>query len=170
MLKRYLECGRIVSTHGVRGEMKVEPWCDSAEYLRSFKTLYFDGKGEKPVLVKAVREHKGMALVTLEGVDDMDAAIALRGRLLYLDRNDAPKDDKPFLQDLIGLSVTDIDSGRVYGTLHDVLETGANNVYDIRDEDGKQRLVPAIDDVIIETDFEAGIMHIRPLEGLFDED
>ena len=169
MLKRYLECGKIVSTHGVRGELKVEPWCDGAEYLRGFKTLYLDAKGEKPLKVISTREHKGMALMMLEGIDDMDKAIAMRGKVLYLDRQDAPDDGQPFLQDLIGLSVVDVDSGCEYGKLHDVIETGANDVYDIRDAAGKQRLVPAIPPVIIETDFDAGVMRIRPLEGLFDE-
>ncbi|MCL2069326.1 MAG: PRC-barrel domain-containing protein, partial [Oscillospiraceae bacterium] len=92
-----------------------------------------------------------------------------RGKIIYINRSDAPDDGKPFLQDLIGLTVLDADTGEIYGKLHDVLETGANDVYSIRDESGRERLVPVIRQVIISTDIEGGEMRIRPLAGLFDE-
>jgi 16S rRNA processing protein RimM len=168
--KRYLECGKIVSTHGVRGELKVLPWCDTPEYLCGFGTLYLDAEGKAACRVLGARPHKGAVLLLLEGVSSIDEAVPLRGKTLFLDRGDAPEDGRLFLQDLIGLTVKDADSGQVYGKLHDVIETGANDVYDLRDENGRQRLIPAIPQVVLETDLDAGVMLIRPLEGLFDAD
>ena len=170
MRKRYLECGRIVSTHGIRGEVKVQHWCDTPEFLCGFKTLYLDAGGQRPLRVEAARPHKGMVLLLLEGIGSIDDAVTLRGKTLYIDREDAPDDGGHFLQDLIGLTVRDADSGQVYGTLHDVLETGANDVYDVRDASGKQRLVPVIPQVVERVDVDGGEILIRPLEGLFDED
>lgn len=168
-MKQYLEIGKIVSTHGIRGELKVQPWCDSPEYFCELGTLYFD-KGQTALKVTGARPHKGMVLLTLEGIGDLDAAAALRGRILYMNREDDPDGGEGyFLQDLIGLAVKDADTGEVYGKLTDVLETGANDVYALKNEAGKQLLVPAIPDVVLEIDIEAGQMLIRPLEGLFDD-
>jgi len=166
--KRYLECGKVVSTHGVRGEVKVKPWCDSPEFLCEFETLYLDGQGQKPVRVISARSHKGMALLLFEGTGSIGEAASFRGKVLYIDRNDAPDDGKPFLQDLIGLTVRDADTGEVYGKIADVIETGANDVYIVRDDAGRERLVPVIPQVIIKTDINGGEIIIRPLEGLFD--
>ena len=168
MRKKYLECGKIVSTHGVRGEIKVKPWCDSPEFLCGFKMLYLDAGGEKSVRILSARVHKGMALILLEGVGSIDEAAALRGKVLYIDRSDAPDDGKPFLQDLIGLIVRDTDTGEIYGKLADIIETGANDVYIVRAESGRELLVPVIPQVIIKTDIDGGEITIRPLEGLFD--
>lgn len=171
MEKRYLECGKIVSTHGVRGEVKVQPWCDAPEFLLQFGTLYFGG-GTAPVKVEGARVHKGMVLLKPQGVDTLDQAAALRGRVLYLDREDAPPEDgRYYIQDLLGIAVRDADTGAVYGTLTDVIATGANDVYEITTPAGKKLLAPAIPQVVLATDVAAGTMEIRPLKGLFaDED
>ncbi len=87
MKKQFLEIGKIVSTHGVRGEVKVLPWCDSAEFLTEFEELYFDG-GKTPVQIENARVHKGMAILKLEGVNTMDQANLYRGKVLYMDRDD----------------------------------------------------------------------------------
>ncbi|MDL2233935.1 ribosome maturation factor RimM [Ruminococcaceae bacterium OttesenSCG-928-L11] len=169
MRKRYLECGKIVSTHGIRGEVKVQHWCDGPEYLTEFSTLYLD-KGEIPMAVEKARTNKDMVLIKFRGVDDMDTAGTFRGKILYLDREDAPEDDGVFLQDMLGLEVFDIDTGVCYGKLTDVLHTGANDVYEITDDEKKKRLIPAIPPVVLGMDLEAGRMEIRPLEGLFDDE
>ena len=168
MRKQYLECGKIVSTHGVRGELKVTPWCDSPEFLCGFETLYLDANGERAVKTVSARVHKGMALILLEGINSINEAAALRGKILYINRDDAPDDGKPFLQDLLGLIVRDADTGEIYGKLADIIETGANDVYVVRDDSGHERLVPVIPQVIIKTDINGGEISIRPLEGLFD--
>lgn len=169
MQKQYLECGKIVSTHGILGELRVQPWCDSPEYLCDFRTLYLQN-GENALTVERARVHKNMVLLKLKGFDSLDDAVTLRGKVLYINRDDDAEDSAVFIQDLIGLTVLDADSGRCWGKLTDVFPTGANDVYAIADESGKQRLIPAINDVIIETDIEGGTMKIRPLKGLFDDE
>jgi len=167
MKKKFLECGKIVSTHGLRGEVKVLPWCDGPETLCSFATLYLD-KGAVPMKVEKARTAKSMTLVKFAGVDTPEAAQALRGKVLYLDRaDDTLEEGQYYLQDLIGLSVEDADTGAVYGKLTDVSETGANQVYHIAFPDGKIQLIPAIPEVVVRVDVDAGKMLIRPLEGLF---
>ena len=89
MIKEYLDIGQIVGTHGVRGEMRVNPRCDGPEFIKQFKTLYFDKKGEKPVKVISSRVHGNLALVKLEGVYTVEGATALRNRVLYMKRSDA---------------------------------------------------------------------------------
>lgn len=170
MQKKYLEAGRVVGTHGVRGELRVDSWCDSPEFLSGFKKLYWD-EGRKPVEVLAARPHKTLVLMKLAGIDTATQADVLRGRILYIDRADArlPKDSY-FIQDLLGLSAVDADTGVSYGKLTDVFKTGANDVYEITGDNGKQYLIPVIPDVIIETDLEAETLRIRPIRGIFDED
>lgn len=169
MLKRHLECGKIVSTHGVRGEVKVQPWCDTPEFLLDFGTLYLDG-GSIPLQVEAARVHKGMVLLKAKGIDTLDAAAALRGRILYMDREDAPAEEgRFFLQDLLGMTVRDADSDEVYGKLTDIFFTGANDVYEITTPAGTRQLAPAIPQVVVETDIAGAVMRIRPLKGLFDD-
>lgn len=170
MRKQYLECGKVIAAHGVRGEVKVEPWCDSAEFLAGFSTVYLK-KGQQPLEVEGARVHKSMVLFKLRGIDSVDDAVTLRGKIVYIDREDAPAEEgRHFIQDLIGLSVSNIDTKKDYGRLVQVLATGANDVYVIEDEQGVQRLVPAIPEVIRELDVDGGVLRIRPLKGLFDDE
>ncbi len=168
MQKNLLEIGKVVNIHGLRGDVKIQPWCDSAGFLCEFDTLYrADGT---PMSVASARAHKGVAVVRFAGIDTPEQAEALRNTVLYMNRADVELDaDTYFIRDLIGLQVLDADTGAVYGRLEEVLETGANDVYTIRTPEGKQLLFPAIGDVVVETDLEQGIMRIRPLEGLFDD-
>ena len=168
MQKRYLECGKIVSTHGLRGEVRVQPWCDSPDFLVGLPTLYLDS-GATPVTVREARAHKNVLILKLAGVDDIDTAAALRGKILCLDRADATLEEgEYFIQDLLGLQVLDADTGEDYGKLTDVLHTGANDVYELTGGQGEKRLVPAIPDVVIERDIAGGTIRIRPLKGLFE--
>lgn len=170
MRRQYLELGQIVGTHGVRGEMRVQPWCDSPAFFQQFHTLYFGQEGEGSAKVCSCRPHGNVMLVTLEGVDTVENAAALRGRVLYMNRADAPLDEGDyFIQDLIGCRVVDADTGRLYGTLTQVSATGANDVWHVQDAAGKEYLLPAIPPVVIETDVERERIKIRPLKGIFDE-
>lgn len=163
----FLEAGEVVSTHGVHGEMRVQPWCDSPQMLAKLKTLYWDADGKMPVRVNS-RPHKTLVLMKADGIDTVQDAAARRGHILYLNRHDVklPK-GKYFISDLIGAKVTDADSGREYGVLTAVSETGANNVYHMSYE-GREVLIPAIPQVVISVDTDAGVVAIRPIEGLFD--
>lgn len=166
--KPFLEAGQIVGTHGVRGEVRVQPWCDSPEVFASLKTLYWDAAGTQPVRVKS-RVHKNLALAKLEGVDTVQDAAVLRGRILYLDRRDLDLGDRYFIQDLVGLAVVDAGSGTVYGELTDVSNTGANDIYHMRTPDGKEILIPVIPDIIRQVDIDGGRIAICPMKGLFDD-
>ena len=168
-MKQFLECGRIVSTHGVRGEVKAEVWMDSPQEMTALKTLYLEG-GKTPLPVQGARVQKNMVLLKLAGVETPEAGSLLRQKVLYARREDIPlKKGQYFLQDLIGLAVVDADSGRRYGTLTGITETGANRVYHIRFADGKVRLAPDIPQVVIRLAPEEGLVEIRPLPGLFDD-
>lgn len=169
MRKHYLEIGKIVTVHGLGGIVKVQPWCDDAEFLCEFEVLYC-GRQYVPMEIQRASVQKNMALVKFKGVDTVEQAQALRNSILYMDRNDVELEEGTyFIQDLIGLKVSDADTGADYGKIADVLQTGANDVYLLRDDSGKERLVPVIPDVVTEIEPEQGYVKIRPLKGLFDD-
>lgn len=169
-MKKFLECGKIVTTHGIRGEVKVMPWTDSPDVLCKFETLYFNG-GEKPIKVSSARVQKNMVLIKFEGFDLIEQSRELIGCVLFADRNDFDlKDGAVFIQDLIGLEVIDIDTQISYGKITDVSPTGANDVFHIKGDDGKMRYLPHIKSMVIDIDLQRGVVLARPLEGLFDED
>lgn len=169
MKNPFLEAGRVVGTHGVRGELRVEPWCDSARFLTGFSEFYWDGGREK-VKVVSSRPHKNLLLLKLEGIDTVEQGDALRGRVLFLNRKDVElPEGRFFVQDLIGLSAVDADDGRIYGKVTDVFPTGSNDVYQVTDENGKDYLVPAIRDVIVRVDVDEGVLELRPMRGIFDD-
>lgn len=166
-MKKMLESGKIVNIHGLKGEVKVMPWCDSPDFLCEFDVLYV-GKEKKAYEIESARVHKNMTLIKFKGINTPEAANEMRNRIVYIDREDIELEDGTyFVQDLIGLTVKDADSGEIYGEIKDVLQTGANDVYEIKNGD-KTYLVPAIEQVIIETDIDNAVMLIRPLEGLFE--
>ena len=158
---RYIEAGKIVNTHGVRGEVKIEPWVDSPEFLRKFKTLYLDGA---PVRVVSARVHKRFVIAALEGVGDVNAAMALKNKTVYFDRNDAvlPKGTF-FLADILGARVV-TDAGEELGVLSDVLDNPGQRVYVVRG--GTERLIPAVPEFILNTDVPGRVITVRLIEGL----
>lgn len=167
--QRYLEAGEIVGTHGVRGEVRVRPECDSPDVLAGLKKLYFD-RGERMVRIRA-RAHKNLALIKLDGVDTVEAAAALRGTMLYLDRKDLKLEKgQYFICDLIGCSVVDDETGEVYGECTDVTHTGANDVYHMRTVAGKEVLIPAIPSVIRAVNVDKDEIRIFAMLGLFDDE
>ncbi|MCL2508926.1 MAG: ribosome maturation factor RimM [Oscillospiraceae bacterium] len=171
MIKAFLEIGQIVGTHGVRGELRVNPWCDSPAFVTQFDTLYFDAEGQRSVRVLSCRPHGNVALLTLEGVDDISSAAALRGRKLFMRRSDAKiGEGSYFVAELIGCEAVDADDEhRVYGTLADVSRTGANDVWHIKDSSGREHLIPAVPAIVAQVDVERGTVKIRPITGMFDD-
>lgn len=166
MKKEYLEAGKIVTTHGIRGEVKIMPYTDTPELLCEFDRLFI-GRDKSEVYIERIRPAKNMVIAKIEGIDTPEAAEKYRNKVLYMHRGDLELDeDTYFIQDLIGMEVRDADSGEVYGKLADVMQTGANDVYVIKGD--REYLVPAIPDVIVSTDIESDVMTIRPLDGLFD--
>ena len=137
-----------------------------------FPPFIYDDKGRvTPLEVRGARVHpKPRACLTAEGVDSIEAAERLRGKVLYFDRRDVQLEEgRHFVQDLIGCEVLDADTGARYGELTDVIATGANDVWQVS-EQGRDYLVPVIPEVVVSVDVELGRVELRPLEGIFDAD
>lgn len=161
MKERFIEAGEVVNTHGVRGEVKIIPWTDSAEFLAAIRTLYIDGRAVK---VRAARVHKGTVLAALEGVEDVNAAMRLKGRRVFIDRADAKLPEGGyFIQDIIGAEVVTED-GESIGALAEVIDAPASMIYVVRGE--QERLIPAVPEFILKTDADAGLITVRLIEGM----
>lgn len=165
MRQEFLEVGRITSTHGVMGEMRVEPWADSPADLCRFRTLYV-GATHWPVKVERARVHKNMVILKLEGVTDVPGVMALRGEVLHIARSDAQlAEGQFFLADLIGLTVRDADSGAALGTLKEVLTPPAGNVY-VVSGGAREYLIPAVPEFVRSIDLDANEMTVHLIEGM----
>lgn len=159
--KTYIEAGRIVNTHGVAGEVKIEVWLDSPAFMKKFRRLFVEGREIK---LLSAREHKGFLLAKLEGVEDVNAAMALKGKTLHIHRDDArlPK-GRFFLQDIMGAKVIDEQENEI-GTLSDIMETPASRIYVVQGE--REHLIPVVPEFIRSTDAEAGIIKVHLIEGM----
>ncbi|MCM1314667.1 MAG: ribosome maturation factor RimM [Muribaculaceae bacterium] len=165
MKKEYLEAGKIVNTHGIRGEIKIMPYTDVPELLCEFDRLFLN---KQEIFIERSRVAKNMVIAKLEGVDTPEQAEKLRNKILYMHRDDLELDDDTyFIQDLIGIEVKDVETGVIYGKIVDVMQTGANDVYVIKGSD-REYLIPAIADVVVSTDIDNNVMTIKVLDGLFD--
>ena len=159
--QEYIDAGKIVNTHGVRGEVKIEVWLDSPALLRRCGRVFLGGE-EKKLL--AAKEPKGFLLAQLEGVADVNAAMALKNRVLQIRREDAKLPRGAFfLQDLIGAEVVD-EAGASVGRLDEVIELPGNRVYVVRGE--TEHLIPAVPEFIRNTDVEKGVVTVRLIEGM----
>ena len=165
MPEQYLEVGKITNTHGIMGEVRVQPWADSPEFLCQFKTLYVD-QAHWPIKVERARVHKNMVILKLEGVTDVPSALSMRNAILYIDRKDAALPEGSFfLADLMGLEVRDAQSGKVLGKIADIMNLPANNVYVVRGGE-RELLIPAVPQFIAETNVEDGYLRVNMMEGL----
>ena len=161
---QYIEAGQIVNTHGVHGQVKIVSWLDSPVFLKSFRTLYL-GEEKKPVKVRASRVYKRFVIAALESVEDVNAAMALKNEVVFIDRNDAALPEGSFFfSDLFGARVVS-DAGEELGRLTDVLERPGNNIYVVNSEK-REWLIPAVPEFIISTDVENGVVTVRLMDGL----
>jgi len=164
MKQGFLEAGRIINTHGIRGEIKIEPWCDSPDFLRQIDTLYLDGQ---PFNVLSCRTSKRDVIVGLDGVTDVNGAMCLKGKTVCIRRDDvALPPGRYFIVDLIGLEVRDAADDRVIGTLTEVLTPPAHPVYVVKGD--REYLIPAVDAFIAETNPERGYIRVNLIEGMGD--
>ena len=168
--KEYLECAIIINTHGVRGDVKLESLCDSPEVLASLERVFvLEGGKYREIEVKHTSVFKQFVLATLDGVDDMDKAMAMKGTMLYAAREDFDLDEGDyFIADLIGLEVIDNISGKKYGTLTDVINRGASDIYVVKTEKG-ERMMPAVEEFVKRVDLDEGIF-IETIPGLLSDD
>ena len=167
-----LRIGQITGTHGVRGEMNVLPLTDDPRRFSKLKDVFIldaSGKEFARLRIEGVKYASNKVILKLEGIDDMDAALRLKSRFLAVDRADAvrlPKDSY-FICDVIGCAVCDMEGG-LLGSVTDVLQTGANDVYVVKREGMKDLLIPAIRSIIREVDITARRVVVQIPEGLLD--
>ena len=168
MKKLFLQAGKIVGTHGVRGTLRVLPWCDSVEILCSFKNLYLNN-GEIALNVISAKSHGNVALISFDGINTIEEAEKFRNKVLYINRNDYKMPDGAyFIEDILGMQVYD-NNKKYLGVLSDVSSTGANDVWHIKNE-SKEFLIPKIPDINAYVDFENNKIEITPLKGIFDDE
>lgn len=169
-MENMLRVGVITSTHGVRGEVKVFPTTDDAKRFKKLKTVILDtGKGQTALEIEQVKFFKNMVILKFDGVDTMNEVEGWRQKDLLITRDQAIplEEDEFFITDLIGLNVV-TDEGETLGTLTDVMETGANDVYCVKTPEGKELLLPAIRDCILDVDLDKEEMLVHVLPGLLD--
>lgn len=158
-----LEAGKIINTHGVKGEVKIENYCDDAEFFKKIETVYIQNTPHK---ILAQRPHKGFILAMLEGVDTIEAAIAMKNKVLYFEREAVklPKGSY-FLSDILGFGVFDARLDCVIGTLKRVDELPASQVYVVETPDGEV-LIPAVKAFVSGIDFEKKQVNIATIYGM----
>ena len=168
--KQFLECGIIIITHGVRGDVKLESLCDSPEVLASLERVFVLENGNyREIEVKHASVFKQFVLATLEGIDDMDKAIAMKGTTLYASRDDFELGEGDFfIADLLGLPVIDNIDGKVYGKIKDVVNRGASDIYVVTTPAG-ERMIPVVDEFVKKVDLESGI-YVETIPGLLSDD
>ena len=160
MKNQYLEAGDIVGTHGIRGEVKIMPWCDGPDFLKAFHTFYIEGT---PYKVEAARVHKNMLLCKLQGVDDVSIAQTFKNKVVKIDRDSAPvAKGRVFIADLIGLPV--YAEGEEIGTLKDVYSGPANDVYIVNGK--REYMIPAVSEFLEDVNPDEGYIKVKLLEGM----
>ena len=161
MKQEFIQIGRIVNAHGIRGEVRVQPLEQDPAFLTAFQTFYLDGQ---PVIPTANHVHKSLVLLKLPGVDDMNAALALKGKVLSIRRSDAPE-DLFFAQELLDMEVFDAESGNLLGKITRVEDYPAHAVYTVRGE--REYLIPAVPGAFIQSvDVAANRMEVKVWEGM----
>ncbi len=169
--QKYLECGKAVSTHGVRGTLRLESYCDTPEVLAKLRRLYVKTPaGEYECMkVRAASVQKSMVLCTFETITTLEDAIRWKGTMFYADRADLKlSDDAVFIADILGLDVIDNKSGEKYGTLAEVITPGGRDVYVINDAAGGTFMVPAVPEFVknIELEGENAGIYVELIEGM----
>jgi 16S rRNA processing protein RimM len=172
-LEDLYQVGSITQTHGIRGEVKVFPLTDDISRFKNMKNLLLDAgkEGYISLEVENARPQKNLVILKFKGIDNINDIEKYKGHGLYVTKDNRVdlKEDEYFIADLIGCDVyLDSDRDNRFGTISDVMETGANDVYEITLESGKTVLVPAIKDCILDVDIEGRRMEIHLMEGLMD--
>ena len=170
MKNEYFRVGVITSAHGIRGEVNVYPTTDDPRKFEELETVLIERNGVKePVAIERVKYFKKMVILKLQGIEDRNAAELCRQKELFVPREDAVplEEGQYYLADLIGLRVFS-DTGEELGELYDILETGANDVYVVRRKTGKELLLPATEECILDVDLDKGTMKVHVLDGLLD--
>ena len=168
MKSSYIECGKIINTHGCHGGIKVESWCNTPEELCSKQRVFLFQNGQYTEhKIKKASVFKQFVLLELADISDMDVALLLKNKVLYAAREDfSLEDGEYFLTDLIGLPVMDADTGRIYGTVTDIVNRGASDLYVVKTENG-ERYLPNVSEFVRSVEIPKGIF-VTPIEGLLE--
>ncbi len=170
MKQQYIETGVVTGTHGVRGELRVQPWCDTPEDLTIHKQLYLDAAGAQSLKIVNARAHKQMVILKVKGIDTVEQAEALRNKTLYLDRKVLKlKKGQYLIVDLLGCQVFHTQTKELLGEITDVSQTGANDVWHITNRQ-KEYLIPAVPSVVDEVNIDEQQVFITPLKGIFEDE
>lgn len=159
-----IEVGQIVNTHGIRGEIKINPWTDDIENLLDLDVFY--DKDGRALKVENSKVHKNVLIVKFKEISTMNDAEKLKGKTIFTEKVPLPE-GRYYIKDLIGLSVFEGDS--LLGTLTDVFNTGANDIYEVRTNDKKHIYLPVIEGVIGDVDLENKKMYVKIPDGLLDD-
>ncbi|MBE6649901.1 MAG: 16S rRNA processing protein RimM [Ruminococcaceae bacterium] len=165
---KYLEAGKLINTHGVRGEFKFDVWCDTQSSYLKVKRFYLFDNGEGELEVEAIRKFGKFMLVKFKGIDSLDDALKFKSKTVYVDRDDVPKKDGAvFIADIIGLPAIDISNGNVFGKIIDSTDRGSGDLYEIQLDSSKTVFIPAIPVFVKKIDLESGV-YFELIEGLID--
>ena len=162
-----LEIGKIVHTHGIRGEVKIQPWCDEPELFDELEYLFIEG--EKYNIVRN-RFHKTCQIVQLENVNNIDDAERFKNKIVYINRDalELPE-GRYYIADIEGLTVKE-QNGRILGVVDEIIKTGSNDVYSLKDTFNKKPvLIPVIEGVVLETNIDGGYIVVKLPKGLIDD-
>ena len=167
--ERWVTLGKITAAHGIQGEVKVTLFIDDADFLRERKALWMGGRPRREVALTRVRLSANQAILGLDGVTDRTAAEALRGRELFVPLEWLPplEEDEYYVAQIVGLEVV-TEGGESLGRVAEVVFTGANEVYVVREGPKGEILLPAIASVIQRVDLDAGRIEVTLPEGLID--
>ena len=174
----YIEAGKITSAHSFHGEVKIQSWCDTPEFLTRFKIFYLDEKGGSFLTAEKIRTANNLLIASFEEIKNEETASKFKGRVLYVKKEDANLDEGTFfISDMIGLPVFDFDTGEKYGTLADIFNNGASDIYVVRTEivekiksskteKNKEVLIPNVPAFVKKASLDEGVF-VTPIEGMF---
>ena len=172
----YIEAGIITGTHSFKGEVKIQSWCDSAEFLTRFKIFYLDENGENPLNIEQIRvqnEKKNLLIAAFEGIVGEEGAFKLKDKIIYIKKQDANLSEGAFfISDLINLPVYDFDTGKKYGILSDIFSNGANDIYVVKTDNcdnNKEVMIPNVAAFVKKVSLSEKGVFITPIQGMLDD-
>ena len=169
-MNRYLEAGKIVSTHGIHGELKIYPYCDSSKMLVSFKNLFFDNDGNRELSFERLVQAGNMAIIKITGINTIEDARKYIDKVVYFDKSDVfLEEGRHFVDDLLLSRVVDDENDKVYGELINITSNGVQDIYHIKMPEGKVRYVPAVPAFIKNVDIIKKEIRIKPIPGMLED-
>ena len=172
-MEEYIEAGKITSPHSFKGEVKIQSWCDTPEFLTRFEIFYLDEKGGSFLTVEKIRPANNLLIASFKEIKSEEEAFKYKNRTLYINKRDANLEEGTFfIDDMIGLPVFDFNTGEKYGILSDIFNNGANDIYVVKTEiieknnKNKEVLIPNVPAFVKKVSLDDGVF-VTPIEGMF---